>query len=58
MNSLPLTPRDALVLPLVTLCLAVPAVQAAAWLWRRTAFIDWLFTRKNTRCNENDQPTA
>ena len=44
MSSLSLTLRDALVLPVVALCLAVPAVHAAAWLWRRTAFIDRLFT--------------
>ena len=58
MSGTPLTPRDALVLPVVALCLALPAWRAAAWLWRRTAFIDRIFTRKNTLRNENDQPTA
>ena len=58
MSGLPLTSRDALVLPLVALCLAVPAVRAAAWLWRRTAFIDRLFTQKNIRRGRNHHQTA
>ena len=48
MNLHAFTPRDALVLPIVALCLAVPAGRAAAWLWRRTAFIDRLLTRRNS----------